>query len=64
MPLKNVHYQKLETEDSDEGGDDELPPTHVQLGPTSHTLKGTPLVDYLASSPLCMTTSIAILLCI
>ena len=40
MPLKNVHYQRLETEDSDEAGEDESPPTHVQLGPTSHNLKG------------------------
>lgn len=41
MPLKNVHYQKLETEDSDEGGEDESPPTHVQLGHSPHTHKGT-----------------------
>ncbi len=30
MPLKNVHYQKLETEES-EGEEDESPPTHVHL---------------------------------
>ncbi len=46
MPLKNVHYQKLETEDSDDGGEDELPPTHVQLGPTSNALKGNLLTPF------------------
>ena len=35
MPLKNVHYQKLETEESDLE-DDELPPSHVKLQSTSH----------------------------
>ena len=35
MPLKNVHYQKLETEES-EGEEDELPPSHVKLQGTNH----------------------------
>ena len=38
MPLKNVHYQRLETEDSD-GEEDEAPPTHVKLH-SSHNVKG------------------------
>jgi len=45
MPLKNVHYQKLETEDSDDEGDD-LPPTHVQLGQNSGNLKGINTASY------------------
>lgn len=40
MPLKTVHYQKLDTEDSDEGGEDEQPPTHLELGLNSHNIKG------------------------
>ena len=35
MPLKNVHYQKLETEESDVE-EDELPPSHVKLQSTNH----------------------------
>jgi autophagy-related protein 9 len=35
MPLKNVHYQKLETEESDLE-EDELPPSHVKLQGTNH----------------------------
>ena len=35
MSLKNVHYQKLETEESDLE-DDELPPSHVKLQSTNH----------------------------
>lgn len=35
MPLKNVHYQKLETEESDLE-EDELPPSHVKLQSTNH----------------------------
>ena len=35
MPLKNVHYQRLETEESDLE-DDELPPSHVKLQNTNH----------------------------
>jgi len=38
MPLKTVHYQRLETEDSD-GEEDEAPPTHVELH-SSHNVKG------------------------
>ena len=38
MPLKNVHYQRLETEESD-GEEDEAPPTHVELH-SSHYVKG------------------------
>ena len=38
MSLKNVHYQRLETEDSD-GEEDEAPPTHVELH-NSHYVKG------------------------
>lgn len=38
MPLKNVHYQRLETEESD-GEEDEAPPTHVDLH-SSHYVKG------------------------
>ena len=36
MPLKNVHYQRLETEDSE----DEAPPTHVQLNGSNHAKGG------------------------
>ena len=32
MPLKTVHYQRLETTESE----DEAPPSHVQLNGTSH----------------------------
>lgn len=39
MPLKNVHYQRLETEES-EVEEDEAPPTHVQLNGYNH-VKGT-----------------------
>ena len=35
MPLKNVHYQKLETEESDLE-EDELPPSHVKLQSANH----------------------------
>ena len=35
MPLKSVHYQKLETEESDVE-EDELPPSHVKLQSASH----------------------------
>ena len=35
MPLKNVHYQKVETEESDLE-EDELPPSHVKLQGTNH----------------------------
>jgi len=35
MPLKNVHYQKLETEESD-GEEDESPPTHLPLQNSNH----------------------------
>ena len=39
MPLKNVHYQRLETEESD-GEEDESPPTHVELNHNSNHVKG------------------------
>ena len=35
MALKNVHYHRLETEDS-AGEEDESPPTHVHLNNAQH----------------------------
>ena len=40
MPLKTVHYQRLETEESE----DEAPPVHVQLNGANH-VKGKPLLS-------------------
>ena len=40
MPLKSIHYQRLETEESE----DEAPPAHVQLNAPNH-VKGNNFVD-------------------
>ena len=41
--MKNVHYQKLETEESD-GEEDESPPTHLPLQNSNHVKgKGRPV---------------------